>query len=81
MTVAARGLVRMVDLYQAARSGRPSPCRFVPSCSEYAREAVVTHGAVRGTLLAGRRLTRCRPGGGWGSDPVPPSHQHLVEEH
>ncbi|MGQ0825168.1 MAG: membrane protein insertion efficiency factor YidD [Actinomycetota bacterium] len=77
MTLAARGLVQLVDLYQAWHAGRPSPCRFVPSCSEYAREAIAVHGAWRGTALAGRRLTRCRPRGGRGSDPVPPCH--LVE--
>jgi ribonuclease P protein component len=64
----AAGIVR---LYQAARLGRPSPCRFVPSCSEYARLALVEHGVVRGTLLALRRLGRCRPRGGFGFDPVP----------
>ncbi len=46
-------------------------CRFVPSCADYAREAVERHGAWRGVLLAGRRLLRCRPFGGWGFDPVP----------
>lgn len=60
-----------VRLYQAARHGRPSPCRFVPSCSTYAIEAIETHGAVRGWWLAVRRIGRCRPGGGHGVDLVP----------
>jgi uncharacterized protein len=47
-------------------------CRFVPSCSEYARDAVITHGAVRGAWLAIRRLSRCHPAGSFGVDPVPP---------
>ena len=57
--------------YQLARPGRSSPCRFVPSCSNYALEAIDTHGALRGGVLTLRRLSRCRPGGGSGVDPVP----------
>jgi putative membrane protein insertion efficiency factor len=53
-------------------SHRPVPCcRFTPSCSEYADEAVRRHGALRGGWLAIRRLLRCRPGGRRGHDPVP----------
>jgi putative membrane protein insertion efficiency factor len=49
----------------------PPSCRFVPSCSAFAVEAVARHGAARGAALAGRRLVRCHPwcAGGW--DPVP----------
>jgi uncharacterized protein len=47
-------------------------CRFEPSCSQYALEAVRTHGALRGVWLAARRLGRCHPWGGCGHDPVPP---------
>ena len=46
-------------------------CRFHPSCSEYAREAVETHGALRGSWLAARRLSRCHPWHAGGFDPVP----------
>lgn len=60
-----------IDGYQRGREGRPSPCRFFPSCSEYAREAVTVHGAGRGSWLAVRRLMRCRPFGPSGFDPVP----------
>jgi len=49
-------------------------CRFVPSCSEYAREAVIRHGVLRGSWLAARRLARCHPVGPYGLDPVPPRH-------
>lgn len=47
-------------------------CRYEPTCSHYAQEAIETHGARRGSWLAIRRLGRCRPGGGHGLDPVPP---------
>jgi uncharacterized protein len=69
-----RGAIRF---YQAARGGRPSPCRFDPSCSTYALQAVDAHGAVRGTFLAIRRLLRCHPWGGFGYDPVPDSKSKL----
>lgn len=52
-------------------------CRFYPSCSDYAREAIETHGVMRGGFLAARRLARCHPFGGHGFDPVEPvSHTH-----
>jgi putative membrane protein insertion efficiency factor len=67
----ARLALGAVHAYQTLRAGRPSPCRFVPSCSEYAREALEEHGAVRGGWYAARRLARCHPLGGHGYDPVP----------
>ena len=70
-TLTRSGLVGAIRLYQALRLNKPSPCRFVPSCSAYAAEAITTHGALRGGLLAMRRLGRCRPAGGRGFDPVP----------
>jgi hypothetical protein len=64
--------LRLLRLYQAAVSPvfRGS-CRHLPSCSEYAREAVERHGAARGLWLALRRLMRCHPLGSSGYDPVP----------
>jgi putative membrane protein insertion efficiency factor len=47
-------------------------CRFYPSCSDYAREAIQYHGAARGTYLAAKRLCRCHPFSAGGVDPVPP---------
>lgn len=49
----------------------PNACRFVPTCSEYATEAIGRHGALRGSLLAGWRLLRCHPFARAGFDPVP----------
>ncbi|HTK17150.1 MAG TPA: membrane protein insertion efficiency factor YidD [Acidimicrobiia bacterium] len=63
--------MRTINLYQRLSSHRASPCRYEPSCSEYAREAVELHGAGRGAWLSARRLARCHPFGGFGFDPVP----------
>lgn len=64
-------LVRLIDWYQRGTEGRPSPCRFTPSCSTYAREALEAYGARYGLWLTVRRLLRCRPFGPSGFDPVP----------
>jgi uncharacterized protein len=71
MSRSSRLLLSAIGLYQRARTGHLSPCRFVPSCSEYAAEAVTEYGAARGSLLTIRRIARCRPLGGRGYDPVP----------
>ena len=68
-----RLLRRLVLLYQALTSSRPSPCRYWPTCSNYALEALDEHGAARGSWLTLRRISRCHPWGGSGVDPVPPS--------
>jgi putative membrane protein insertion efficiency factor len=64
-------LIRIIGLYQGLRGTRPSPCRYWPTCSSYAVEAIERHGAGRGSFLALRRVLRCHPWGGHGVDPVP----------
>jgi uncharacterized protein len=71
MSVPARLMTAAIRFYQRARTGRPSPCRYWPSCSQYALEAIERHGATRGGWLATRRISRCHPWGGHGVDPVP----------
>ena len=71
---AARALLKALDLYQRISAGRVSACRFYPSCSNYAKEAIETHGAGRGGVMALRRVLRCRPFGPHGVDLVPQSH-------
>lgn len=68
----ARIILYLIGLYQKGISPRlPPSCRFVPSCSAYAAEAVERFGAGKGSWLAARRLLRCHPLGGKGYDPVP----------
>lgn len=77
--LATRALSACVRGYQLALSptlhavaGPGAGCRFTPSCSHYALEALAVHGALRGATLAARRVLRCHPWGPHGADPVPP---------
>ena len=76
MSPLARAARAVCRGWQLARAGRPSPCRFTPTCSQYAIEALETHGALRGGVLALRRLGRCHPWGRFGFDPVPERSPH-----
>ena len=70
--IAISVLVFWVRAYQYLISPyTPSSCRFVPTCSEYAVEALKKHGPFKGTLLAAKRVARCHPWGESGHDPVP----------
>jgi putative membrane protein insertion efficiency factor len=72
MTPGARLALALIRLYQLLLSQfLGGSCRFVPSCSEYAREAIHVHGAVGGLALTVRRLARCHPLAQAGLDPVP----------
>jgi uncharacterized protein len=65
-------LLALLTLYKGLLSPLfAGSCRFVPSCSEYARAAIIEHGAIKGSWLAARRLARCHPAGSCGFDPVP----------
>ncbi|MDR1584639.1 MAG: membrane protein insertion efficiency factor YidD [Prevotellaceae bacterium] len=50
---------------------KPASCRYTPTCSQYAVEAVKKHGVIKGVWLAAKRILRCHPWGGSGYDPVP----------
>ncbi|MBR1644209.1 MAG: membrane protein insertion efficiency factor YidD [Bacteroidales bacterium] len=65
-------MVGLIRFYQVAISPLlPAACRYTPTCSQYAIEAIVKHGPLRGGWLALRRILRCHPFGGSGYDPVP----------
>ena len=67
-----QALAGLIRGYQLTLSrALPPSCRFHPSCSQYALEAVTRHGAIKGTWLAARRLARCHPFNPGGYDPVP----------
>ena len=67
-----RVLLSMIGFYRKGISPlTPPSCRFIPSCSAYAEEAIREYGALRGGWLAARRILRCHPFGGHGYDPVP----------
>ena len=70
--VAARLLILLARTWQVGPSAiLPPSCRYAPSCSAYAIEALRRYGALKGGWLAARRLLRCHPWGGHGYDPVP----------
>jgi putative membrane protein insertion efficiency factor len=74
MSLAARPLQWLIRGYQLFISPLwPGACRFEPSCSHYAHQALGRHGIGRGSWLTLRRLARCHPWGGSGFDPVPPA--------
>ncbi|MCS7089496.1 MAG: membrane protein insertion efficiency factor YidD [Verrucomicrobiota bacterium] len=82
MNLAQRVVLAILQLYRRVGSpvlqtlcGPGWGCRFEPSCSVYAKEAVRRHGVWKGTFLALRRLLRCHPWGGAGWDPVPGSQE------
>ncbi len=69
-------LIALVRLYRLIPRIGPSPCRFAPSCSAYALQALQSHGALRGSWLTLRRLGRCHPFHAGGFDPVPAAATH-----
>ena len=78
MNIAQHLLIRMIGAYRwlvspvlTALFSPGGMCRYSPSCSEYAQQAIQSHGVVAGAWLAARRVWRCHPWGGCGHDPVP----------
>lgn len=76
--ISSQVLLFFIQLYRYTISpaqtflfGATSGCRFTPTCSQYAKEAIEEHGAMTGSLLAFKRICRCHPFGGCGHDPVP----------
>lgn len=73
MTLAIRAYQLTLSPLLTLLFGATGGCRYTPTCSVYAVDALREHGAVTGTALAAKRICRCHPWGGCGHDPVPPS--------
>lgn len=74
MRAVVKGLIRLYQYLVSPLLG--SRCRFHPTCSQYAIEAIDQHGLMRGSWMAARRLARCHPWHPGGVDPVPPQSRH-----
>ena len=75
-------LLRAIHFYQKNISANTSPkCRYYPTCSQYAVEAIQTHGALKGSLLAVWRILRCNPFSKGGFDPVPEKKEKRKRGH
>lgn len=77
MTKLVTGLIRVYQLFISPMF--PPSCRYYPTCSEYAIEAVQKKGVIKGSFLAVRRVLRCHPGCDGGFDPVPDSNNNTVQ--
>ncbi|HVD70857.1 MAG TPA: membrane protein insertion efficiency factor YidD [Actinomycetota bacterium] len=78
---ARAALVAIIKTYRVVLSGwLGGQCRFAPTCSHYAEQAIHTHGAIKGSALATWRVLRCNPYGKGGIDPVPPAGHPLTYE-
>ena len=71
-----------IRFYQIVISPMLGPrCRYIPTCSQYAIEALRVHGTTKGVYLSARRLCRCHPWGGSGYDPIPPKPSRFISFH
>lgn len=71
-TIMKKLMIKLIHFYQKYLSPlSPPSCRYVPSCSHYAIEAIEIHGPIKGGYLAIKRILKCNPWGGLGYDPVP----------
>lgn len=73
-------LISIINLYQKMPLASHSKCRFIPTCSNYAKEAIYTYGSIKGSYLAFKRILRCNPLGPSGHDPVPLKKEKKDEE-
>lgn len=65
-------LILLIKFYKTAISPHlPRACRYTPTCSVYAQQAIQKHGVIKGVILATKRILKCNPWGGSGYDPVP----------
>ena len=64
-------LISLINLYQKMPLRSHNSCRFTPTCSNYAKEAINTYGAFKGSILSIKRILKCNPFGPFGYDPVP----------
>lgn len=64
-------LLTLIKIYQKIPGPWHNNCRHIPTCSNYAKEAIETHGAIKGTYLSTKRILKCNPWGTFGIDPVP----------
>ena len=70
-------LIRIIKLYQITPLSSHQNCRFTPTCSNYAIEAISTYGAIKGSIMSIKRIMRCRPLGSFGYDPVPKKEEKM----
>ena len=64
-------MISIINIYQKIPFSSHKQCRFIPTCSNYAKEAILTYGSFKGTYLAIKRILKCNPLGPSGYDPVP----------
>lgn len=81
MTIASVILRVLIRAYQILLAPLAlGSCRYDPTCSQYAIDAIASHGVIAGVRLAGRRIVRCHPWGGAGYDPVPSAGENAVDQ-
>ena len=62
--------IKLIELYQVTPIRAHQNCRFIPTCSEYTKQAIIKYGALKGTKLGMKRILKCRPFGSYGYDPL-----------
>ena len=65
-------IIRIISIYQSMPLSSHGRCKFIPTCSNYMKEAIITHGVLKGGWLGLKRIMRCNPWNVGGYDPVPP---------